>query len=183
MDMVASLLRLRRGTWVAVSLGAFFSVTLMLPPAATGQVSTASLNGDVRDPSGAMVPGAQVKVTQTEKQLTRETTTGSDGTFVLPALAVGPYTLEVEKEGFSLYRQTGIVLTVAQTASVAVTLQLGKVTETLNVSAEASIIDTTDSTLSRLVGQQQVEGLPLNGRQPAALVFLAAGSSDPVQNV
>jgi hypothetical protein len=173
----------QRAVLITVSLCMFLAVAFIFPSMTWGQVSTASMNGAVHDSSGAVVPGAKMTVMQTEKQLRRETTTGSDGTFVFPALPVGPYTLEAEKEGFSLYRQTGIVLTVAEAASVSVTLQVGRVSETVIVSGEASMVNTTDSTLSRLIGEQQVEGLPLNGRQPAALVFLAAGSSDPTLNI
>ncbi len=147
------------------------------------QVSTGSISGEVRDSSGGVVPGAKVTITQTEKELARVATTDSGGAFFFTTLPVGPYTLEVEKAGFSLYRQTGLVLTVAQVASVQVTLQVGRVAQTVNVSAAASMVNTTDSTLSRLVGERQVESLPLNGRQPAALVFLAAGSSDPLLNL
>src|SRR5882724_4516912 len=173
----------QQGVLITVPLCMFLSVAFIVPGMMWGQVSTASMNGAVHDSTGAVVPGAKMTVMQTEKQLRRETTTDSDGTFVFPALPVGPYTLEAEKEGFSLYRQTGIVLTVAEAASVSVTLQVGRVSETVSVSGEVSMVNTSDSTLSRLIGEQQAEGLPLNGRQPAALVFLSAGSSDPMQNV
>ncbi|MCI0628865.1 MAG: carboxypeptidase regulatory-like domain-containing protein [Acidobacteria bacterium] len=147
------------------------------------QVSTASITGVVRDPSGAVVPGAQVTVTQTETQLSRATTTDSDGSFTFTTLPVGSYKLEASMTGFALHRQTGIVLTVGQIVSLPVALQLGQIEQTTTVSAEVLMVNTSDSTLSRLVDESQVEGLPLNGRQPAELVFLAPGSSNPVQNI
>jgi hypothetical protein len=139
--------------------------------------------GEVRDSSGAVVPDAKVTATQTEKQLVRVATTAGDGAFVFPSLLVGPYTLKVEKAGFRLYEQSGIVLTVSQVASIPVTLQVGTISQAVNVSGQATMINTSTSTLSRLVNQAQVESLPLNGRQPSALVYLTAGSSNPVENV
>lgn len=165
------------------ALSALLIVVLFASPCLWAQVSTGSINGNVRDQSGAFISGAEVKVTQTDKQLTRSAVTDSQGAFVFTSLPVGPYTLSVQKDGFSPYRQTGIVLSVAQAVFLPVTLQLGKVAETVNVSADASMVETTTSALSRLVAQHVVESMPLNGRQPGALVFLAAGSSDPVQNV
>jgi hypothetical protein len=141
------------------------------------------MTGEVRDSSGAVVPDAKVTATQTEKQLVRVTTTAGDGTFDFPSLLVGPYTVKVEKPGFTTYEQTGILLTVAQAATIPVTLQVGMAQQTISVTAAPTMVDTTTSTLSRLVGDQQVEALPLNGRNPSALVYLSAGSFDPTQNV
>src|ERR1700690_2389910 len=76
------------------------------------QAGTAQINGTVRDATGLAVPGAEVKVTQTDTGAVRTATSGADGSYVLPNLPIGPYSLEVSKEGFSKYAQTGIVLQV-----------------------------------------------------------------------
>jgi hypothetical protein len=91
---------------------------VLLPPqTARGQGSnTASIAGTVRDSSGAVVPGAQVVITQTDTRFSQSKESASDGSFVFPVLPVGPYRLEIKKEGFATYQQTGIVLTVNQAA-------------------------------------------------------------------
>src|SRR5580658_5559747 len=76
-------------------------------------LSTSQISGTVQDSSGSAVPGAEVKLTQTDTGAVRTTTSGPDGTYVLPSLPVGPYSLEVTKSGFATYVQTGIVLQVA----------------------------------------------------------------------
>lgn len=147
------------------------------------QISTASLSGSVSDKTGAVVPGAVVTLTQADTQQQRSTTTNESGVYAFPTLPVGAYTLEAAKAGFAPYKQTGIVLTVGQAASVSITMQVGDVSQAVTVSADVSLVHTTESTLSRLVDERQVVGLPLNGRNPAALVFLAPGVSNPVLNI
>src|SRR5689334_6710970 len=73
---------------------------------------TAQINGTVKDSSGLPIPGATIKATQTATSAVRNTTSGPGGDYVLPNLPIGPYSLEVSKEGFSKYAQTGIVLQV-----------------------------------------------------------------------
>src|SRR5579862_8889222 len=93
------------------------------------QGSTAQINGTIRDASGLAVPGAEVKATETATGAVRTVTTGADGGFVLANLPIGPYTLDVTKEGFSKYTQAGIVLEVASNPTVDVALKVGNVTE------------------------------------------------------
>ena len=156
---------------------------LCLASGATAQVYTASVSGVVQDTTGAVVQGASITLTHLETQQVRTSASNDSGVFAFPSLPVGPYQLEASKSGFAAYRRTGIVLTVGQAASIPVTLQLGDVTQAVTVSADVSLVHTSESTVSRLVDERQVEGLPLNGRNPAALVFLAPGVSNPVQNV
>ena len=137
--------------------------------------TNASIAGVVHDPSGAVVPGAEVTVTQTSTGFSRTIKVAEDGHFAFPTLPVGPYQLEVKKEGFSSYRQGGIVLTVNQAAQLSVTLQVGELKEVIDVSASASQVDTTTGTLSQLVDQREIVELPLNGRNPGELVLLAPG--------
>src|SRR5581483_10388687 len=102
-------------------------VLLAFSAAAWGQAaSTAQIQGTVQDATGAAVPGADVKVTQTSTGVTRTATTGADGGYVLPNLPIGPYQLEVSKQGFSKYVQTGIVLQVAASPTIDVSLKLGQ---------------------------------------------------------
>src|SRR5579871_4191149 len=90
-------------------------------------ISTSQIKGTVQDPSGAPVPGAEVKVTQTATGLSRTAVTGADGGYLFTELPVGPYQLEVTKEGFSRAVQSGIVLQVASNPTIDITLKVGAI--------------------------------------------------------
>ena len=143
---------------------------------ATAQYTTASLGGTVADPAGAVVPEAEVTVQNEDTGLSRTITSQPDGTFLFPALPVGHYKLTVTKSGFANYIQTGIVLTVNETASQTVALQVRTVSQEVNVSANAEVLPTRTSTVSQLIDNKRVVDLPLDGRQPQELLFLAAGT-------
>jgi hypothetical protein len=159
------------------------AILLALGEPAKAQVSTASVVGTVRDETGAVIKGAHVTVTQTGTGVSHTFVTGIDGTFGFPLLPVGNYTLDVQYPGFTAFHQTGIVLTVGQAASFNVSLKPGSENQTVRVTANASIVQTTESNSSTLVDQAEVVGLPLNGRNPATLVFDTGGTNNPVQNV
>jgi hypothetical protein len=142
------------------------------------QYTTASLSGAVGDSTGATVPEASVTVRNTETGFTQNTSSSSIGTFLFPRLPVGPYQLKVEKEGFTAYEQTGITLNVDQSANIAVTLQLGKVTDTVRVTAETELVTTRTAASGQVVTQVPIVELPLNGRRPERLMYLAAGTVD-----
>lgn len=146
------------------------------------QVSTASLNGTISDSSGAVVPEAQVVVTQTGTNFRAEMQSGPSGSFAFPALPVGPYSLEVTKSGFEKYIRSGIVLTVGQAATVQVNLAVGSTTQQTVVTADAPPIDTATSTIQHVVEQQAVVDIPLNGRNPATLMFTSPGVNDAALN-
>ncbi|MGH9325404.1 MAG: TonB-dependent receptor domain-containing protein [Terriglobia bacterium] len=146
------------------------------------QYTTASLGGTVVDPAGAIIPGATVTVQNEGTGLAKTAETGKDGRFLFPVLPIGSYTLTVKKTGFTTYVQKGIVLTVNQAASLTARLQLGKVSQTVRVSANAAMITTRNATLTQLVGQKRIVDLPLNGREPQALLFLAPGAVNETGN-
>src|SRR5262249_34311618 len=98
---------------------------------------TSQINGIVKDSSGLAIPGAAVKATQPATGVVRTTASGTDGGYVLPNLPIGPYLLEITKEGFSKYAQTGIVLEVNTNPTVDITLQVGSVAESVTVEAGA----------------------------------------------
>ncbi len=146
------------------------------------QSSTASLNGTVKDATGALIPDAKVVLVQTDTNLTSDTNSRGDGYFSFSSVPVGPYTIRVSKEGFSTYEQTGIVLTVGQTATLQIALNIGASTQEVVVTAAAPAVDSTESTIQTVVDQDVVAGLPLNGRNPAALVYTAPGVTDALAN-
>ena len=135
---------------------------------AWSQGTTAQINGTVRDASGSSVPGADLKATQTATGVIRNATSGLDGSFVLANLPIGPYTIEVTKQGFSKYVQTGVVLQVDSNPTVDVALS-----EQVTVSADAAIVETHSTGVGTVVDNQRVIELPLNGRNATDLVFLA----------
>src|SRR6266851_8773088 len=111
---------------------------------------TAQINGTVRDSSGLAVPGAAIKATQTATGVVRTTTSGADGGYVLPNLPIGPYLVEVTKEGFSKYVQTGIVLEVDTNPTVDVSLKVGAVTEQVTVEASAAQVETRTTSIGQV---------------------------------
>lgn len=136
--------------------------------------TTSNISGNVQDSSGAAVPGAQVKATQTDTGFVRETTSGNDGNFLLTNLPIGPYTLQVSKEGFSTYAQSGIVLQVNSNPTVNVPLKVGAVNEQVSVEASAALVETQSTAVGNVVDSQRVADLPLNGRAPQELLLLSA---------
>src|SRR5438552_18745974 len=95
--------------------------------------ATAQINGTARDQSGAVLPGVEIKATQTETGVTRDTVTNETGSFVLPNLAIGPYRLEATLPGFRTFIQSGIVLEVNSNPVINVVLQVGQVSEQVEV--------------------------------------------------
>src|SRR5690348_14332864 len=109
--------------------------------------ATAQISGTARDQSGAVLPGVEIRVTQTETQLARDTVTNETGSYVLPNLPLGPYRLEASLPGFRTYAQTGIVLQVNSTPNVNVTLEVGQVSEQVEVQANAALVETRTSSV------------------------------------
>jgi hypothetical protein len=116
--------------------------------------STAQISGTVHDVSGSSVPGAEVKATQTATGLVRSVTSGADGAYILPNLPVGPYLIEVVKEGFSRYAQSGIVLQVDSNPTVDATLTVGAVSEQVTVEADAAMVETHSTGVGQVVDSQ-----------------------------
>lgn len=148
----------------------------ILTCAAVWGQGTAQIHGAVQDTSGAGVPGAEVKATQTETGAARTVVTGADGGYVIPALVTGPYRIEVTKEGFSKAIQSGIVLQVNADPLVDISLKLGQVSEQINVEANAGLVETRSSGVGTVVETQRIVELPLNGRQVTDLVTLNGGA-------
>ncbi len=134
------------------------------------------VSGQVHDSTGGVVPGAQITATQTDTGLTRNTTSGSDGAYTLPSLPVGPYTLDVKKEGFTTYHQTGIVLQVGSSPTIDVVMQIGAVSQEVNVQAAAAMVEAASSGVGQVIDQQRVVDLPLNGRQVTQLITLSGAA-------
>jgi hypothetical protein len=148
----------------------------LLTVSASAQISTAQLDGKVTDTSGAVVPGATVTMTQAETGAVRSVVTDGEGAYLLSNLAPGPYRLEVSLQGFRTYVQTGIVLQVAATPTINVSLGLGDVAETVTVEAAAPLVDVRSAGVSEVVESERIVELPLQGRQVTSLLVLAGAA-------
>src|SRR5687768_9405106 len=138
--------------------------------------ATAQINGTVRDQTGAVLPGAEITVTQTDTGISRNTITNETGSYVLPNLALGPYRLEAGLPGFRTYIQSGIVLQVNSSRVLNVILEVGQVSEQVEVQANAALVETRSSTLGSVIENQRILELPLNGRNVTDLIVLAGGA-------
>lgn len=133
---------------------------------------TASLTGRVTDPSGALIQGARVSVQSEGTGIEVRAETNAEGFYNVPSLLPGRYRVRVTKEGFVPLEQAGLELQVQQVARLDITMQLGAVTESVQVSAQAVLLDSESSTVGQVIGSKQVAELPLLGRNPYALAML-----------
>ena len=138
--------------------------------------STAQIQGSIQDASGSAVPGAVVKATQTETGAVRAAISSTDGTYVLTNLAIGPYSLEVSKPGFSTYVQTGIVLQVESRPTVEISLTVGNIREQVQVVSNAALVETQSTNVGIVIENRRIVELPLDGRQATNLIQLAGGA-------
>ncbi len=160
----------RRHGWFVAAL--FFLLTWQQP--AQAQIS-ASISGVVTDPSGASAPSANVTARNVDTDVSRTTTSDSDGRYLILALPLGLYEVKVSKSGFQDSMRNGIQLNIGQEATVDLRLELSSVKEAVNVSEDAPIVNTSTSDISGLVSAEQIKQLPLNGRSYDLLLPLNPG--------
>ena len=140
----------RRTLWLAALL-----LAVMAMPA-WAQRTTGTIRGTVTDPTGAVVPGANVTATNTATGFTRTATTNADGLYVFSDLLVGPYTVEVALSGFKTAARTDIVLNVADVRVVDARLEAGEITETITVESPAVAVQTASGEVAGLVTGERV---------------------------
>ena len=137
-----------------------------------------AIGGQVSDSSGAKIAGADVTALETATQFTTKVVTGTDGTYLMPALQPGTYTVTVTAPNFRKETRVNIVLTAGQTLQADITLSPGSVNESVEVTAETSLMDTSSPTLATTLDKQAVTDLPNEGRNPYVMATLAAGVVD-----
>jgi hypothetical protein len=152
-------------------------IAALTPSYAAAQVTTALVQGQVLDETRAVLPGATVTVRNTNTGFTRTVTTDGRGFYRIAALPPGPYDLVVELTGFTTVKRQGLELNIGQEASINVQLQLITVQETVTVTGETPLIETTKTTLGTTITPQKLDDLPLEGRNYLTLVTLAVGVS------
>jgi hypothetical protein len=159
-------------------LAALLAMTLA-SGAVWAQATTAQINGTVKDSTGAVLPGVQITMTQTATGGKRSTVTNETGNYALPSLPIGPYVLEASLANFKSYVQSGIVLQVGDSPTVNVVLQIGQAAEQIEVQANTALVETSTTGIGQVITNQQVSELPLNGRDPHELIFLAGMAVAP----
>jgi hypothetical protein len=139
------------------------------------QITTTVIYGTVTDATGAVVPGAKVTAVNSDTNLSRSAETNSRGEYRIELLPIGHYEVQVDANGFQKYVQKGIVLTLDQIALVNATLQVGNVNETVSVTAAPPMINTSNATLGRTVGNAEITTLPIVNRNVYTLLSLTPG--------
>ncbi len=160
----------------ALPLVLVLMVTVAAP--AFAQMDRAQLSGIVRDPSGGVVPDAQVEVTLVATRLTRTTRTDNGGLYRLPALPAGSYVLAVTKDGFDALAMADVTLGVGDNRTVDVTLRVGTVSTEVEVTAPLPGPDRHSAEIGSAVTRKQIESTPLNGRNWATLMTFAPGATN-----
>ncbi|MBI4478903.1 MAG: TonB-dependent receptor [Acidobacteria bacterium] len=145
---------------------------------APAQLPTATIAGVVKDSSGAVIPGVTVTATNSDTGQSRSSQTSNSGSYRFPALQVGTYDVRAEHPGFQAKVQQGLRIAVGDEALLNFTLEVGAVTETVSVTAEAPIVNTTSGTLGSLVNSETMTDLPLNGRNWNDLTLLQVGVNE-----
>jgi Carboxypeptidase regulatory-like domain len=164
----------RMRNWALRGLILALALTLAWAPSASAQTAGSNLAGRVQDKDGGPLPGVTITATNTETGIERSGTSGPDGTFLLPSVPVGTYTVKADLDGFAAVTVESVKLNVASQRNLEITMSSSSVQEAITVVDEAPLVQQTPS-LGTVVSEQQLENLPLNGRQFANLAILAPG--------
>jgi hypothetical protein len=160
---------------VSVLLAAFGLLLWALPPQAVAQAVSGTILGTVKDPSGGAVPGATVTLVQTGTGYSRSAVTNQLGEYTAPSLPTGTYTVSAELTGFKKASLTDVRLGVDQRVRMDMVLQLGQMSEVVEVKAETPLLQTASSDLGTTVVEEQIKSLPLNGRNFVSLTRTVPG--------
>lgn len=156
------------------------SLALFLASAVTALAAepTGTVAGAVNDPSGSGIAAAKLTLVNLQTNWMREIQSSGDGSYVFTRVPVGKYRLITEVNGFRRYEQLGIEVNADQTSSVPIQLQIGSISESIQVTTNAEMIETRSGALSEVIKQQKIIELPLDGRNAASLILLAPGAVD-----
>ena len=158
-------------------LRVFFTVLgLLMTAPAFAQISTAQLDGRVTDTSGGVLPGVTVTLTQTETGAVRSAVTDENGGYLVSNLTPGPYQLEAALQGFRTYVQTGIVLQVAASPTINVSLAIGGLEESVTVEAAAPLVDVRSAGVSEVVENERILEMPLQARDVTSLLMMVGAA-------
>lgn len=156
---------------------AFWAPLVFFAGAALGQLGTATISGTVSDTSGAVIAGAELTAVNTATGFERKTTSNTLGQFNLPGLVPGTYDLTVKFQGFKTMQSRGIVLQVDQNANLDIKLEVGQLTETIQVVGQSPLVESQSASLGAVIDTQKILALPLNGRNFVELALLVPGAN------
>ncbi|MGI0018275.1 MAG: carboxypeptidase-like regulatory domain-containing protein, partial [Nitrosotalea sp.] len=171
-------MHLRRSALYAAAIG-LSCVT------AFSQEFRATLIGRVTDQQGAVIPGVKITATLISTGAKSDTVSGGDGQYTLPFLPPGAYSVVAEAPGFKKFIRDALPVNAGQRLGLDIQLQLGQTSEAVTVTGDAPLLETSTASTGQVIGSQQVENLPMNGRTPLVLAQLAMGvvpNSDPKFN-
>jgi outer membrane receptor protein involved in Fe transport len=157
-------------------------MALLASAVALGQTPTATLSGVVKDASGALVPNVKITARNASTGATRDTMTDSEGRYSLTNLGPGQYEVRAERAGFKTAAQSGVILTVGGAAVLDMIVQIGEVSEIVEVKQEEPLIEPTKAELSRVVNERSIESLPIIGRNFVDFAKLASGVAPGREN-
>jgi outer membrane receptor protein involved in Fe transport len=157
------------------------AIVFLCSSVAFGQ-TTASLRGTITDQSGAVLVGAKITLTNTGTGVPRTTQSGADGLYLFDQVQVGKYKVTVEKDGFTTFEQTGIILELNQFGRLDVSLKLGQTSQVVEVTGNVAQVDTTGAVLGKVENQRMIVDLPLVDRDTLQLGLLQAGVFSPDQD-
>ncbi len=160
--------------WLLYVLAILVAAFFLGSGSAWGQATT-SIRGTVTDPSNAAIPNATVTLTNTDTNLERTATTDQQGSYVFSQVAPGHYSVLVEAAGFSKYSRTGIELLVNSPATLNISLKVGTTTQTVTVTEQAPLLNTTDASVGNTMNGSSIQNLPLEARNVVALLSLQPG--------
>src|SRR5882757_8365606 len=165
---------LGKRTW-AVVVFAIAAISILGTGQAYAQVAGATLTGTVKDSSGAVIPNAQISITDLATSVSRSISSNAAGLYTAPNLSPGNYEVRVTSTGFRTQVQRGITLTVGAQQQLDITMQVGQITQTVEITTEAPTVELTSSELGATVNSTTVRELPLNGRSWTDLANLQPG--------
>ena len=160
-----------------VSAASLLACLLLLPTVATAQTTNAAIVGDVADTTEALIPGATVTVTNTATGVQRSVTTNERGAFRVYPVSPGTYDVTASTEGFRTEIRAGVIVGVAATVKVDFGLELGQVTETIEVTGEIPTLQTQDASVGGTVTNTEIARMPVNGRNYTSLILMIPGTS------
>jgi hypothetical protein len=146
-----------------------------LAPASFAQLTSTGIHGIVKDPSGAMIPGASLTLKDTSTGIEKRTTAAKDGGFVFPDVVAGTYTVTATAKGFDSQIMDNIVVDAGRTTDVAISLKIGAATETVEVTATGAQLETSSNEIGLTVNNNNIQNLPYSSRDTLSLAGLSAG--------
>src|SRR5215472_14051889 len=157
------------------------AVALLLPVSLLAQVDTGGVTGTVTDPTGAIVPGAKITLTNNATSVAETTVSTATGTYSFSGMRPATYTLRAEQHGFQAFVSKGLEIHVQQIATVDISLSAGAVSQEVTVTAAAPLLQAENAAVGQTITSQTVNDLPLQSRDWASLAQLSAGvNSAPV---